>query len=75
MSFQVDIFGLATKDWDTFILMVQIYSCKPILCLKIMHQNLAVILRQFNYSKISFIVLVPGVKREDGATTLDDFHK
>ena len=40
-----------------------------------MHQNLAVILRQFNYSKISFIVLVPGVKREDGATTLDTFHK
>ena len=27
---------------------------------KIMHQNLAVILRQFNYSKNSFIVLVPG---------------
>ena len=25
-----------------------------------MHQNLAVILQQFNYSKISFIVLVPG---------------
>ena len=27
---------------------------------KIMHQNLAIILRQFNYSKNSFIVLVPG---------------
>ena len=26
---------------------------------KIMHQNLAVILRQFNYSNISFILLVP----------------
>ena len=26
---------------------------------KIMHQNLAVILRQLNFSKISFIVLVP----------------
>ena len=28
---------------------------------KIMHQNLAIILRQFNYSKNSFIVLVPGL--------------
>ena len=30
VSFQVDIFVLATKDLDTFYLMVQIYSCKPI---------------------------------------------
>ena len=28
---------------------------------KIMHQNLAVILQQFNYGKNIFIVLVPGV--------------
>ena len=27
---------------------------------KIMHQNLTIILQQFNYSKNSFIVLVPG---------------
>ena len=27
---------------------------------KIMHQNLAVILRQLNYSNNSFIVLIPG---------------
>ena len=30
VSVQVDIFVLATKDEDTFILMVQIYKCKPI---------------------------------------------
>ena len=34
VSFQVDIFGLASKDYDIFILMVQIYKWKPILCLK-----------------------------------------
>ena len=38
--------------------MVQIYKCKPIKCLK-MHQNLAIILWQFNYGKNSFIELVP----------------
>ena len=39
MSFQVDIFVLATKDWDTFILCVIIYSVPTI-----MHQNLFVVI-------------------------------
>ena len=54
VSFQVDIFVLATKDYDTFILMVHTH-----LVPKIMHQNLSVILRQFIYGKNSFIVLIP----------------
>ena len=41
--------------------MVQIYRCKRI-CVKIMHQNLSIILWKFNYGKNSFIELVPGVK-------------
>ena len=32
---------------------------------KIMHQNLAIILQQFNFSKNSFIVLVPGSPESD----------
>ena len=51
ISFQVDIFLLATKDQDTIIMMVQNYRCK--------HQHLSIILRQFNYGKNSFIELVP----------------
>ena len=48
VSFQVDIFVLANKDY------VQIYRCKPIKCL-----NLAIIFWQFTHCKKSFAVLVP----------------
>ena len=34
VGFQVDIFVLDTKDYDTYILMVQMYRCKPIKYLK-----------------------------------------
>ena len=30
VRFHMDIFVLATKDYDIFILMVQIYICEPI---------------------------------------------
>ena len=65
MSFQVDIFVLATKDYSTFILMVQILQMPSHLVPKIMHQHFAVILRQFNYGKNSLIAFVPvvGVKK------------
>ena len=58
VSIQVDIFVLATKD-----LQMQTH-----LVPKIMHQNFAIILRQFNYSKNSFIIMVPGKSSQSGET-------
>ena len=40
---------------------------------KIMHQNIAVILRQFNYGKISFIVLDPDVYSKTVNNNLMEF--
>ena len=52
MSFQVDIFVLDGEN-----LQMQTH-----LVPKLMLQNLAIILRHFNYGKNSFIVLVPGLE-------------
>ena len=41
MSFQAEIFVLATKDYNTFILTVQIYRLQTHLVSIIMYQNLA----------------------------------
>ena len=58
VSFHVDIFVLATKDYNTFIFMVKIYSCKPIRA-KNNASKLDEFLQQLYYSQIGFIVLVP----------------
>ena len=39
-----------------------------------MHQNLAIILQQFNYGKNSFIVLIPGPDKPNSETYVERCH-
>ena len=66
MSFQVDIpicacfLGLGHFHLEGANLQIQTHL-EP----KIMHQNLAIILQHFNYSKNSFIALLPECRLND----------